>query len=172
MTRNGGGPVHINLPTTYSVPFKIKELPTYRKISRIKINDKYPLLAGKIAIIVGAHKSFTDDETNAIDRFCSVNDAVVFCDHTSSYKGKYRLLFSLVAAQEMFDRQLFRPDVLIHIGDISGDYPLINIGSTHTWRVNPDGEQRYFPFFTLCFEMKELTFFEHYGIGNQKMIAI
>src|SRR5690554_5304915 len=43
--RQGGGPVHINLATSYSTDYSIKELPKYRVIHRITSNyDSYPEL--------------------------------------------------------------------------------------------------------------------------------
>ena len=37
------------------------------------------------AVIVAAHKHFTESETKAIDDFCASNNAIVFCDQTSNF---------------------------------------------------------------------------------------
>ncbi|WP_165741597.1 thiamine pyrophosphate-binding protein, partial [Pseudoalteromonas sp. Z1A6] len=164
LKRNGGGPVHINLPTTYSLPFENKELPKYRVINRISIDDEMPELLGRVAVFVGAHKKWSEDETQALDKFCELNNAVVFCDHTSGYKGKFRLLFSLVATQDAMEISQFKPDVMIHIGEVSGDYASIALAGKSVWRVSEDGEVRD-PFRKLryIFDMKEKDFFTIYG---------
>ena len=168
LKRGGGGPVHINLPTDYSKSYDIKELPKYRVISRITQNDRFPELAkGKIGIFVGAHSKMSKELTETIDQFCSINNAVVFCDHTSNYYGKYRLLFSLVAAQQQLNLSEIKPDVLIHIGEISGDYYNLGISGHQVWRVNEDGEIRdTFRKLRYVFEMPELNFFNHYAQSN------
>jgi 2-succinyl-5-enolpyruvyl-6-hydroxy-3-cyclohexene-1-carboxylate synthase len=168
LTRHGGGPVHINLPTTYNPTYSMKNLPKYRMINRITSLDIFPDLPhGKIAVLVGAHKKWTKEEEETLDDFCASNDAVVFCDHTSNYKGKYRVLYSLVAGQQMFDHEMNRPDILIHIGEITGDYYSIkNIGK-QVWRVSEDGEIRdTFYHLRYVFEMPERIFFKHYIKGN------
>lgn len=169
LKRHGGGPVHINLPTTYNLPFDTKKLPSCRVIERIARDDKFPALSGRIAVFIGSHKTWTSAETDALDSFCAVNNAVVFCDHTSGYRGKYRLLFALSAAQEMLDNSTYRPDILIHIGEITGDYASLSMVGKQVWRINEDGEIRdTFKKLRYIFEMSELCFFEYYSKGNAK----
>lgn len=169
LCRHGGGPVHINNPTAYTPSFDTKELPSVHVINRISATSNFPKLSsGKVAVFVGSHKSMSEAETEALDQFCSSNNAVVFCDHTSSYKGKFRVLFSIVACQEMFDLALIRPDVLIHIGEVTGDYHSLLISGSEVWRVNEDGEIRdTFRKLRYVFEMSEQSFFEHYLNKNQ-----
>ena len=164
LKRAGGGPVHINLPTTYTKPYTTKYLPTYRVIDRININDNFPKLSGKIAVFVGSHKNWNASETQALERFCDSHNAVVFCDHTSGYHGKNRLLYSLAAAQSMLDQSSYLPDLLIHIGEITGDYSSLKMAAgTQVWRVNADGELRdTFRSLRYIFDMPEQSFFEHY----------
>lgn len=64
---------------------------------------------------------FSDNATKSIDSFCSKYDAVVFCDHTSNYHGKFRVVTGLIGQQENSIGKVF-PDLLIHIGQVSGDY--------------------------------------------------
>ena len=169
LKRHGGGPVHINLPSTYTLPFEKKELPKYRIINRIITTDKFPVLKGKIAVFIGAHKTWTDSETESLDQFCAVNNAVVFCDHTSGYKGKYRLLFSLVASQDMMEKSQFKPDVLIHIGEVTGDYSSLCMAGKEVWRISEDGEIRdTFRKLRYIFEMPEEYFFSNYSKGDVK----
>lgn len=169
LSHHGGGPVHINNPTTYMRSFNTKELPSVRVINRISVNSRFPELpSGRVAVFVGAHKPLSKEETEAIDQFCASNNAVVFCDHTSNYRGKYRVLFSIVAGQDMFDHALVRPDILIHIGEITGDYYSIQVAGREVWRVSEDGEIRdTFRRLRYVFEMSEKSFFQYYARGDQ-----
>jgi 2-succinyl-5-enolpyruvyl-6-hydroxy-3-cyclohexene-1-carboxylate synthase len=167
MRRHGGGPVHINLPTNYSQRFPVRELPTFRVIKRWTADDDaLPALAGRIGVFVGAHKTWTPEETAVLDRFCEANDAVVFCDHSSGYHGKYRILGALLGGQHGSDQSYLKPDILIHIGEVSGDYDSGALTGRQVWRVNPDGEIRdTFRKLKHVFEMSELRFFRRYGEG-------
>lgn len=166
LNHKGGGPVHINLETTYSKNFSIKQLPDVRAIYRIGYEDKLPVLPkGKIGIFIGAHRKMTDRLTDAITQFCKKYDAVVLCDQTSNYRGEYRILFSLVTSQNYNRYECNDFDLLIYIGDISGAYP--NIISHQEWRINPDGEIRdTFNHLKYVFEMTEEYFFEKYSKNN------
>lgn len=166
LTHRGGGPVHLNLVTSYSQNFSVKELHSIRKISRICLTDAFPELPKvKIAIYVGAHAVWTPQQEEALDRFCAEKNAVVFCDHTSNYKGRYRVLYSLVQAQETFASETNNVDLLIHIGEVSGTYAYPSC--KEVWRVSEDGELRdFFKRLHYIFEMPEQLFFAHYTIGN------
>lgn len=166
LKRHGGGPVHINLATTYSSDFSVKELPATRVIDRVTMQDKFPVFpeTGKIAVFIGSHKQWTKDEELALDAFCAAHDAVAFCDHTSGYKGRYRVLFALVAGQKQYHSPLCDVDLLIHIGEVSGDYYSMGIKAKQTWRVSEDGEIRdTFRTLRYVFEMSEKEFFLHYA---------
>lgn len=164
LKRNGGGPVHINLPTRYSRSYDTKALPTVRTINRINPTDNFPELKGKVAVFIGAHRPFGEAETAALDSFCSSNNSVVFCDHTSSYNGRYRLLYSLVASQDQMDLGADKPDVTIHIGEVTGDYAGMGMVGKQVWRVSEDGEIRdTFRKLRYVFQMDEKTFFEKYA---------
>ena len=156
-------PVHLNLTTAYVRSYETRELPTVRVIKRIEVSDTFPELSkGKIAIYLGAHHNMSEKESKLIDDFCERNNAVVFCDHTSSYKGNYRLLFALAAGQKFFDKSLM-PDTVIHFGEISGDYQSLKLTGAEVWRVSPDGEVRdTFRKLTKVFEMPESLFLQHY----------
>lgn len=166
LTRHGGGPAHINLPTTYSRNFTVKELPTYRKIDRWTPGEVLPGLTGKVAVFVGAHKRWNAQETAMVERFCEVNNAAVFCDHSSGYYGKYRVQTALIGGQEEANHDAIRPDVLIHVGEISGDYESHRLPRKSVWRVSPDGEIRdTFRRLRHVFEMPEQEFFKLYSTG-------
>lgn len=161
----GGGPVHINLTTTYSSDFSVKKLPDTRFINRYTQNDILPELPkGKIGIFVGNHKKFSKKETEAVDRFCAANDAVVFCDHTSGYYGRYRVQFALAMSQSNMVSECRFIETMIHIGEVSGDSPTMQLKANRVWRVNEDGELRdTFQKLENVFEMPEYIFFNHYA---------
>lgn len=160
LRHNGGGPVHINLTTQYSQDYSIKELPSVKVIHRLTYGDEFPSLLGrKVGIFVGNHKAWSADLTAAVDEFCDKYNAVVLCDHTSNYTGKYRVFFSLVANQMLYDASVRHVDVMIDMGDISGAYGALV--PTEVWRVNPDGVVRdTYRKLTKVFQMEEIDFFK------------
>lgn len=162
LKHHGGGPVHINLTTTYSKDFSVKDLPKQRVIQRYSVEDELPALPkGKIAVFCGSHIRWTKKETDAIDHFCHAYNAVVFTDPSANYEGKYKVAYNLVAQQRIDDanRQV---DLLIHIGNMS-DFPNI-INPKEVWRVSKDGKivDRYKKL-TNVFEMHEASFFNLYA---------
>ncbi len=165
LKRAGGGPVHINLITTYSMDYSTKELPAVRVIERFTEQDALPAVPeGKTAVFVGAHTAWSEELTQAVDAFCAKYDAVVFCDQTSNYRGKYRVLAALLSCQDQYRSPLAQVHTLIHIGSISGAY--LRLAAKNVWRVNPDGEIRdVFKRQRYVFEMEELTFFQKYAEG-------
>lgn len=161
LTHAGGGPVHINLITEYNRDYTTKSLPYARIIRRIGYMDEMPVIPkGKIGIYVGAHSKWTEELTEAVECFCEKYNAVVLCDHTSNYAGKYKVLAPLILTQKQVKAKRF--DLLIHIGNVSGAYLTIN--TSQIWRINPDGDLKD-PFLKLryVFEMCELEFFRRYG---------
>lgn len=165
---NGGGPAHINMYTRYNHDFTVKEIPHVNAIYRHTLLDKeWPAIPqeGRIVVRVGSHANFTDEQTKAIDAFCATYDAVVCCDHTSGYRGKYEVHGQLVFGQHKWYSSLRNANLCIHIGEVSGDQFTVN--AKHTWRVSPDGELRdTFGNLRRVFMMPEIDFFNHYAKGN------
>lgn len=168
LRRNGNGPVHINLTTAYSMEFSVRELPKVRVIRRIAFLDSFPAVypkidtSKKIAIFVGAHKKWSNELKEAVDEFCQHYNAVVLCDAVSNYRGKYRIMYSLVASQRQYHSPVCDIDLVIHLGDVSGAFILSSV--KETWRVNPDGEIRdTFKKQTYVFAMEEEVFFQRYN---------
>ena len=171
LRRYGGGPVHINLETGYNQDFTCQELPPVRKIHRIFPHEIFPDLPkeGKIAVFVGAHQPFGKELTQAVDDFCASYNAVVFCDVTSGYHGLYEFHPALLASQFNWGKEPIRPNLMIHIGEVSGDYSMDVVVPDKLWRLSPDGELRdRFKRLTHVFEMDEITFFRHYANGNRR----
>lgn len=167
---NGGGPAHINMYTKYSQDFTVSEIPHVNAIFRHTIYDKeLPKLPqdGRVVIFVGSHANFSERLTTAIDKFCATHDAVVLCDHTSGYRGKYELHYQIVCGQKQWRSPLATANLCIHIGEISGSQ--FNVKAAHTWRVSPDGALRdTFGNLRRVFMMPEEVFFEKYAEENAR----
>lgn len=171
LSRHGGGPAHINLQTNSLSTYTTKDLPPARVLRRYSDGMSLPTIPdGKIAVFVGSHRRWMEEEVEALEAFCASNGAIVLCDHTSGYHGKYRVLSSLLASQIYREKDVLQPDLLINIGEISGDYPTLGIGPKEVWRVSPDGAIRdTFRKLTSVFEMEESQFFKHYSRSSGKV---
>lgn len=158
LSHNGGGPVHINLPTLYSNDFSVEILPAVRKITRYYSYNKLPNIGKReVTIFIGTHRLMSDQEQYAIDRFCEVYNAYVYGDSACGYHGKY-LLKPYAAGKNL------ETDLLIHLGEVScagyGCKP------NEVWRVNEDGELRdTYRKLSFVFSMPEYVFFEKYTEG-------
>ena len=162
LSRDGGGPVHVNLETAYSGNFAVKELPETRQIIRVCQNDTFPIIEkGKIAVLIGNHKAWSDELTELVDAFCFKHNAAVICDHTSNYMGKYKIIGNLFFSQKGYESILNNFDLVIHLGDISACK--YNIKAKQIWRVNPDGEIRdTYKRLSVVFACDEKRFFNVY----------
>jgi len=163
LRKNGGGPVHINLETSYDQDFSVKELPDYKKVEFYEVADNFPTVPeGRIGVFVGSHSAMSRELTEAIDRFCEKYGAVVYCDHTSNYKGKYRFQYPLVMSQDNWRSSVSNLLMMVHIGGVSGAY--CQPSSARLWRVNPDGMIRsVYGLPEAVFQMRELDFFNYYA---------
>ena len=161
---NGGGPCHINLQTVYTRDFSVKEIKKPRVIKRYTTEDVLPPIPqGKIGIFVGSFPKWDERLTECVDRFCEKYDAVVFYDQTSNYKGKYGVLFPLLAAQCNNPQNGSDIDLMIHIGYVSA----CTCTGKKIWRINADGQIRdTFRRATAIFQMSEQYFFEQYCEGE------
>lgn len=169
--KNGGGPIHINLESRYSLNFGVRQLPLARKIPTYTAEDELPAIeAVRVGVFVGAHNRWSERLTNAVDAFCKKYNAVVLCDHTSNYRGKYGTVFTLQANQYHYKSKVANMDLLIHIGNVSPNYyAIINLKPAKVWRVNPDGNYSdLFHNLSGVFKMTEEIFFENYISLNMK----
>ena len=170
LKRHGGGPVLVNIVASPS-GFDTETLPQVKAIKYYNKESLFPTFdGGSVAIFVGSHINMSEELTREIDKFCSIHDSVVFCDHTSGYYGKYKINFALVCSQKNYRSKLLSPDLLIHTGEVSGDtYTTHALKPKKVWRVSEDGEIRdLFHKLDSVFEIDELSFFKHYatGVGN------
>ena len=169
--KNGGGPIHINLESRYSLNFGVRQLPLARKIPTYTAEDELPAIeAVRVGVFVGALNRWSERLANAVDAFCEKYNAVVLCDHTSNYRGKYGILYPLVAGQKLYRSKVADLDLLIHIGSVSGDYySQITINAGAVWRVSPGGNPAdLFKRLKAVFQMTEEKFFENYNLPEFK----
>lgn len=157
------GPVHINLETEYKQDFSIKDLPNCRVINYYSDSDCLPEIPNdsRIAIFVGAHVEWSNSLTQAIDSFCEKYNAVVLCDWSSNYHGKYGVYASLLTYQERCAPEWQEYDLIIDIGRVSGAY--MRLKPKKVWRICTDGKHEdRFRKLVSVFAMTELSFFEYY----------
>jgi 2-succinyl-5-enolpyruvyl-6-hydroxy-3-cyclohexene-1-carboxylate synthase len=166
--RSGGGPVHINLVTSFAGTYYTRELPAVRVIRRIGYPDPIPTIDAsvKVVVFIGSHKPFSNTETEAIEQFVATHNAVVLCDHTGSYRGAGRVLSPLACHQAILKRPhcaILKPDLIIDLGEVSADVEtqeLLRSSRAKVWRVSEDGEVRdRFKRLQYVFEMREQDFF-------------
>lgn len=167
MTHHGGGPIHFNVECT-SQACKTTQLPPVKIIQRICKDDMFPTIpvdANRVGIFIGSHRTFDKKVQGEIESFCEKHNAVVFCDHTSGYYGKYKIQYSLIGTQQRHKFELRNLDLLIHIGEISGDYFSIDqLKGKKVWRVSEDGNVKVrFGRLDYIFEMSEYDFFKCYN---------
>lgn len=170
LRHRGGGPVHIDLTTSYPfypIDFSATELPPTRAIYRIEQGQEMPeIKASRIGIFVGNHAPMSDELVKEIDAFCQAYNAMVLCDHTSNYSGQFGISASLVTSQDMYSSPCKKMDILLHIGQVSGAYMAFH--PNEIWRINPDGEVRdTYRKLKYVFEMQEISFFRYY---NEKAV--
>ena len=146
--------------------YDVEKLQDERVIRRYCMGDALPEIpSGKVGIIVGAHKKWTRAQIDALEAFCAAYGAVVFCDHTSNYLGKYAVHPSLVCSQKQYNSPCKQLDLLIDIGDITG--AAMAMHPKTVWRVNPDGEIRdTYRKLSNVFQMEESEFFAAYAAKN------
>lgn len=160
----GGGPVHINLTSSYSRDFNVGQLPQVRAIHRYIFGDTLPALNfKKVGLYIRSHAAWSKRLYNAVNEFCEKYNAVVLADQTSNYHGPYGVYSTLITSQQEYRPPCCDLDLMIYIGGVDGsDYDMIS--PARVWRVCVDGAVRS-PFGKLSavFEMREEDFFEYYN---------
>lgn len=162
----GGGPAHINLHTSYSRSFDVTELPATRVIRRFEDLSSAPIINDnlKVAVFVGSHAKMNVELQSALESFCETYNAIIISDHTSGYYGKYKIPFALLGGQVLHTSTFKDIDLLIHIGEVSGDAYGRGFSPRRVWRVSLDGELRdMYHTLTDVFEVEEVNFFRHYA---------
>ena len=80
LTKDGGGPSHINLVASFSYDFSVEELPKTRIINRVMPGDVLPEIeTGKtVAVFVGAHPNWKKEEVTAVESFCEKYNPLLY----------------------------------------------------------------------------------------------
>lgn len=168
-TTHGKGPVHINLQVVGDYSFTTPEIPSVRKIEYTdsdSIDQKVVHLHNelknkKVGIFIGAHRKFNHEEQNAIERFSDIYEAPVFIDHTSGYVGKNAVLVSQIVALRQSKN---KPDLVIDLGSVTGDYTTDWFYGIETWRISEDGKiHDRFHNQTVLFDGLEAAFFSAFS---------
>ena len=72
--------------------------------------------------------------------------------------------------QQYGDKAPFQSDILIHIGEITGDYATLGMSGKQVWRVSEDGILRdTFRRLRYVFDMSESDFFRYYTVPGAAM---
>lgn len=164
LKKNGAGPAHINLVTTYNPDFSCKELPDVKVINHYSSFKDMPSLDKykHIAILVGVHRKWSEELYSAIEDFCRKYNAVVIMNHASNYKGDYGYNPDLILNMKQYFAKTPLADLVIYIGGVSRYHS--GMKEKEMWRVNPDGMIRDFEKTTTkVFQMEESDFFRYYA---------
>lgn len=142
LTKNGGGPVHINLETEYSGIFTNERLEKMQHVELVDTRENMPLIdnSKRILLYLGSHKSLSPKEIVVLEDFCSKFNVAIIGDHTSGYSGEYFVQSALVC-QNRRDSAL-TADLLLYAGEVSGDYstfPFLK-RQKNCYRISPDGD--------------------------------
>ena len=152
LNRNGGGPIHINVPVEEKLfSFTTEKLPDVTKINLIQKNDesfwkeKAIELSGykRILVSYGQNESFTEGYTNNIEAFVRSYNAVFMVEHLSNLHcyGTVRPYNALRTKQAKILQEL-SPDIVVFV---NGDSVEIREWLKHTptpyrfWNVREDG---------------------------------
>lgn len=164
-TTKGGGPVHINLPVD-SFSFTTPELPDIRKIeyydtetTRAQSKELAKELVGKkVAVFIGAHNKMDKHLQASIKEFAQKFGAAVIVDQTSNYRDQNHIQLAQIADLK---RSANKPDVIIDMGSITGDYSVNWLFGIEAWRLSEDGEVHdRFHNQTKLFDGNEVSFFK------------
>lgn len=149
LDRNEKGPVQLCIPW---LDFKIENIEhTTSKIERnlVENMEELNLENKKVLIVIGEHLPFSEKEKKSIDYFCENSNCVVYTNHLSNFKNEYsingNLLLSVINDAEF---EKIKPDILISIGEQTGDYPFyLRFSKTkykemENWIVNSNGKAR------------------------------
>ncbi|MBP5698244.1 MAG: 2-succinyl-5-enolpyruvyl-6-hydroxy-3-cyclohexene-1-carboxylate synthase, partial [Alphaproteobacteria bacterium] len=132
-------PVHINCPAYLNMDSLLNTLPNDTwAIEYYESNfekQKEFLNSRNTMIFIGSHSKFSNNETQSIEKFALSWDIPVICDHTSNYHGKNKILTSQLAN---LVTDCPKPDLVIDIGRVCGEYASAKTFGNTIWRVSKD----------------------------------
>lgn len=173
LTRNSGGPAHVNLRINQHWIKGNDELETARMIRRyLPLDAEWPTIGKrKVLLVIGQHHPFSESEIRAVERFLQKHNVAVYVNHISNYNGAKSVHGNLRLSVSGFDT--LRPDMVITIGGHLGDYALdgaLKSSGIEHWRIREDGNYcDTYNSLTKIFECPEQYFFERMekaGQGN------
>lgn len=147
LSRNSLGPVQLCVPWLDFPMIKIK--PDIKVIKRYNVKDiaSEDLTNKKILIIIGEHLPFSNDEKNAIEKFCKKTNAVIYVNHLSNFSNDYSIEGNfLLLVSDLEEINEIKPDILISIGGQTGDYSFYLAFSKNSlmniehWRICTEGD--------------------------------
>ncbi len=163
LTRNGGGPAHLNVRINEHWLKGEDQLEPARKITRyLPLDKEWPEIGKKkVLLVIGQHHPFYDLETDAIESFARRHDAAIYVNHISNFNGEKSVHGNFVLLTGSLEG--IRPDLLITMGGHLGDYPLdgnLKHAYVEHWRVSEDGNYSdAYNTVTKIFECPESFFF-------------
>jgi 2-succinyl-5-enolpyruvyl-6-hydroxy-3-cyclohexene-1-carboxylate synthase len=164
LTRNGGGPAHVNLRINQHWVRGEDEVETARMITRyLPLDAEWPTIGKrKVLLVVGQHHPFSEAETRALEGFSCKHDVAVYVNHISNYNGAKSAHGNLRLSTGGLGDLL--PDLVITIGGHLGDYAIdgaLKSAKVEHWRVREDGNYcDTYNSLTKFFECKDQYFFE------------
>jgi 2-succinyl-5-enolpyruvyl-6-hydroxy-3-cyclohexene-1-carboxylate synthase len=168
LTRNGGGPAHINVRVNQHWIKGEDELELTRRITRYLPNDAYwPKIENKkVLLVIGGHHPFSEQTYCAIENFASKHDVAIYVNHISNYNGLKSIHGNKLLATIGFEN--VKPELVITIGGHLGDYPLdgkLKKSHIEHWRVCEDGKYSdTYNSLTKVFECSEEYFFQRMSL--------
>ena len=172
LTHHSLGPVQLNIEALDSETWvldKEQVIEPVRVINRYNTVSELGLSGKKIMLLIGEHMPFSDRLKQSIESFCECYDVVVYTTHLSNYEGKYAVngVRCLSGATDNYFNEFLKPDIIISIGGVTGDYTFFNRitriseKEIEVWRVSSDGNIiDTYGNLTTVYEMKEEDFFE------------
>lgn len=163
LTRNGGGPAHLNLRINEYWVKGDDTLEPARKITRyIPSDTEWPTIGPRrVLLVIGAHHPFLESEILSIENFARKHNVAIYVNHISNYNGDKSVHGNIVLQTGGFKHLC--PDLLITIGGLLGDYPLdgsLRNARVEHWRVCEDGNYLdAYNSLTKVFECPEHYFF-------------
>jgi 2-succinyl-5-enolpyruvyl-6-hydroxy-3-cyclohexene-1-carboxylate synthase len=164
LTRNGGGPAHVNLRINQHWVRGDDELEPARKITRrLPLDAEWPVIGRrKVLLVMGQHHPFSEVEMRAVERFAEKHDVAIYVNHISNYNGAKSVHGNLRLSTGGFGELL--PDLVITIGGHLGDYAIdgaLKKAGVEHWRVREDGSYcDTYNSLTNIFECTDQYFFE------------
>ena len=135
-------PIHIDSPSNFDF-MTIKDLPDVWKTDVYDENFEISpteFASQKIAIFIGSHDKFSQEEEKEISQFALKLNIPIFCDNTSNYYGANKVLTSKISGMQRFKNH---PDLIIDIGNVTGEAEHLSVYKKAViWRVDKFGDFR------------------------------